>query len=378
MAVTHATPGATAAIQPEAAAPPTARWREPESRGAGRIVGRAVLWVLLVGFAVLFLYPFAWLIAASLKPRGQVFDNRLIPETIVPGNYAEVWSELPLLSWMFNSVAIALLAATAVAISSSLVAFGFAYFRFPGRSLLFALVLGTMMLPGAVTMIPTYLIWQHLGLLGTWAPLWAMNLFGSAFYIFLQRQFYLGLPRDLFEAARLDGASYWRMFWRIAMPLSLPSFVIVFLFEFQASWNNLQAALIYLNAGSVEEFTAPLGIAYAMTKYKPHGGRAGRLPVRHGRLAARDPADARPLRLRSALLHRRHRHDGSHRLTGVTRRGGRMRLHSTTESYARSAASWASARASSGDFSPSSAAVTALLSSVVMSCPAGEALNVSP
>lgn len=132
-----------------------------------------------------------------------------------------------------------------------------------------------MMLPGAVTMVPQYLIWNQLHLVGTWVPLWGMNLFGSAFYIFLQRQFFLGLPRELFEAARIDGASYWGLFRRIAMPLSIPSFIIVFIFEFQASWNNLQAALIYLNAGSVDEFTAPLGIAYAMTKYSPTNGGHG-------------------------------------------------------------------------------------------------------
>ncbi len=272
------TPG-VAVPAPEVAAPLVApprrsRWRRAIAQPR-TLVGRVVLAAILVVFALLFLYPFAWLLAASLKPRGQVFDNRLIPETWMPSNYAEVWNQLPLLSWMGNSVAIALLAATTVAISSSIVAFGFAYFRFPGRSLLFGLVLATMMLPGAVTMIPIYLIWKETGLLGTWVPLWGMNLFGSAFYIFLQRQFYLGLPRELFEAARLDGASAWKMFWRIAMPLSIPSFVIVFLFEFQASWNNLQAALIYLNAGSVEEFTAPLGIAYAMTKYSPSAGGQG-------------------------------------------------------------------------------------------------------
>ncbi|MFK4114656.1 carbohydrate ABC transporter permease [Microbacterium sp. NPDC006705] len=246
------------------------RFRTPKT-----VVGRVTLAAISTGFALLFLYPFAWLLAASFKPRGEVFDNRLIPQTFVPENYAEVWNQLPLLSWMFNSVAIALLAATAVSISSSIVAFGFAYFSFPGRKLLFGLVLATMMLPGAVTMIPVYLIWKETGLLGTWVPLWGANLFGSAFYIFLQRQFFLGLPRELFEAARIDGASYWGLFWRIAMPLSVPSFVIVFLFEFQASWNNLQSALIYLNAGSVDEFTAPLGIAYAMTKYSPTAGGQG-------------------------------------------------------------------------------------------------------
>ena len=246
------------------------RWYRPTS-----IVGRVLLWVLLVLFSLLFLYPFIWLLAASVKPKGQVFDNRLIPETFKPGNYAEVWQQLPLLHWMGNSILIALLAAALVAISSSVVAFGFAYFKFPGRTFLFGLVLATMMLPGAVTLIPQYLIWKNLGFLGTNVPLWGANLFGSAFYIFLQRQFFLGLPRELFEAARVDGASYFGLFRRIAMPLAIPSFIIVFLFEFQASWNNLQAALIYLNAGGVEDFTVPLGIAYSMTKYAPGNGGQG-------------------------------------------------------------------------------------------------------
>lgn len=135
------------------------RLRQPKS-----LVARIVLNVILVLFALLFLYPFAWLIAASFKPRGEVFDNALIPKTFVPENYVEVCNQLPLLNWMGNSIAIALLAAGAVAISSSIVAFGFAYFRFPGRGLLFGLVLATMMLPGAVTMIPIYLIWKETGL----------------------------------------------------------------------------------------------------------------------------------------------------------------------------------------------------------------------
>lgn len=279
MAITQQTPGVSQPM-PEQVAVAEAdraggRARRRSRRGPKSVVTRTLLTALLVGFGLLFLYPFAWLLAASFKPRGEVFDNSLIPKTFLPENYVEVWNQLPLLSWMWNSVAIALLAAAAVAISSSIVAFGFAYFRFPGRNLLFGLVLATMMLPGAVTMIPIYLIWKETGFLGTWVPLWGANLFGSAFYIFLQRQFFLGLPKELFEAARIDGASYWGLFWRIAMPLSIPSFVIVFLFEFQASWNNLQSALIYLNAGSVDEFTAPLGIAYAMTKYSPTAGGQG-------------------------------------------------------------------------------------------------------
>ncbi|MFF1572216.1 carbohydrate ABC transporter permease [Leifsonia sp. NPDC058292] len=246
------------------------RWYKPKS-----VIGKVVLWIVLVVFGLLFLYPFAWLLAASFKPRQEVFDNSLWPKTFTPQNYLEVWNQLPLLSWIGNSIVIAVLAAGLVAISSSIVAFGFAYFKFPGRTLLFGLVLATMMLPGAVTMVPQYLIWKNLGLIGTWIPLFGMNLFGSAFYIFLQRQFFLGLPRELFEAARLDGASYWKLFTKIAMPLSIPSFIIIFLFEFQASWNNLQAALIYLNGGGVEGFTVPLGISYAMTTFSPTNGGHG-------------------------------------------------------------------------------------------------------
>jgi multiple sugar transport system permease protein len=251
---------------------------EHVARPGGRVrrrLRRGVVIALLVLMTVVFLYPFAWLLAASLKGRGQVFDNSLWPTPFRWDNYATAWEQLPLGNWMFNSVGIALLAAVSVAVSSSLVAWGFAHFRFPGRNFLFVLVLATMMLPGAVTMIPIYLIWKELGALGTWIPLFGANLFGSAFYIFLQRQFYLGLPRELFEAARIDGASYWKTYWRIVFPLSVPSFIIVLLFEFQASWNNLQAALIYLNAGSPEDYTAPLGIAYAMNRYSPTAGGQG-------------------------------------------------------------------------------------------------------
>src|SRR3954454_2086383 len=249
--------------------------RRRRQRSTGSRVGQAFYWAVLIVFAALFLYPFAWLLAASLKPRGEVFDNRLIPETWVPGNYAEVFNQLPLLSWLFNSLVIAITAAALVTISSSIVAFGFAYFKFPGRKVLFGLVLATMMLPGAVTMVPQYLIWRGTGLVGTWVPLFGMNLFGSAFYIFLQRQFFLGLPRELFEAARIDGVGYFGLFRRIALPLSIPSFIIIFIFEFQASWNNLQAALIYLNGGSPSNFTVPLGLNYAMVKYSPTNGGHG-------------------------------------------------------------------------------------------------------
>ena len=132
--------------------------RTPRGKAA-----RLLLWTALTAISCAFLYPLAWLIAASLKPRAEVFDNALVPRTFSPQNYVQVWSQLPLVHWVANSFMIAVLAASLVTVSSAMVAFGFAYFRFPGRNFLFGLVLATMMLPGAVTMVPQYLIWKNLG-----------------------------------------------------------------------------------------------------------------------------------------------------------------------------------------------------------------------
>lgn len=229
-----------------------------------------VAWLLLLaGVTVLFLYPFVWLVSASLKPRSQVFDNRLVPETFAWGNYVRVWEAAPVLDWLVNSVTVGLAAAAAVTVSSALVAFGFAYFRFPGRNALFGLLLATMMLPGAVTMVPVFLLWDALGLVGTHVPLWAHNLFGSAFYIFLLRQFYLSLPRELFEAATLDGAGYLRLFRSIALPLSVPALVIVFVFELRASWTDLVRPLIYLRDS--ELFTIPRGLKALLDQFGQSG-----------------------------------------------------------------------------------------------------------
>jgi len=228
---------------------------------------------VLLGLSVLFIYPFVWAISASLKPREHVFDNRLIPEVWQPSNYTEVWDIAPVLTWFLNSVYIGVLAAATVTISSAIVAFGFAYFRFPGRNALFGLVLATMMLPAAVTMIPVYLIWNELGLVNTQYPLWVMNLFGSAFYIFLLRQFFLGIPRELFEAARMDGDNFFTMFWRIAMPLAKPALVVAFIFELQASWNDLMRPLIYLRDDAL--FTLPLGLKTILDSFGQGGGGEG-------------------------------------------------------------------------------------------------------
>ncbi len=219
---------------------------------------RVVYFALLAVAVTAFVYPLVWLVSASLKPKDQVFDNRLVPETVRLQNFVDVWSAGPVLRWLLNSVGVGLMAAVTVTLSSALVAFGFAFFRFRFRGALFGLVLATMMLPGAVTMIPVYLIWNHLGLVNTQVPLWAQNLFGSAFYIFLLRQFFLEVPRELFEAARVDGCSFFGLFWRIAVPLCRPALLIVFVFELQASWSDLMKPLIYLQ--SQDYFTMPRGL----------------------------------------------------------------------------------------------------------------------
>lgn len=277
MTASQQAPGAAAApVADLAGAPAPAsgpvsppRSTHTDRSGRGRFARAAHLLILLFA-SVMFLYPFVWLLSASVKPRTEVFDNHLIPQHFRLANYRELWDYAPLLTWMINSTVVALAAAISVTISSSLVAFGFAYFRFPGRNALFGLVLATMMLPGAVTMIPIFLIWNKLGLTGTQVPLWAQNLFGSAFYIFLLRQFFLGVPRELFEAARVDGCGFFALFWRMAIPLARPALIIVFIFEVQASWTDLLKPLIYLQDPQL--FTVPRGLKSVIDTYGKAGG----------------------------------------------------------------------------------------------------------
>jgi multiple sugar transport system permease protein len=292
----QATPlGTSAATPPIPQALDTRERRSPRPQGSW--FKQALFITILLGLAIIFLYPFVWLASASFKPSADVFDNRLIPD---------VWSwpfdrqqsdprgifglDIPFARWVFNSIWLGVLAAGLTMLASAMVAFSFAYFRFPGRSALFALVLATMMLPGMVTMIPEFLIWNEIGKwtadggrfdflphIGTRTqyPLWMPALFGSAFYIFLLRQFFLGIPRELFEAARVDGDSYLSMFRRIALPLAKPALIVVFIFEIQAKWFDLQRPLIYLAGGEAGLFTLPLGLKTVLDSFGLGGGGEG-------------------------------------------------------------------------------------------------------
>ncbi len=249
-----------------------ARERQPSRRDSiqwGKVIRRALFIALLILFTIIFMVPFLWLLSASLKVRADVFNNTWIPDPIAWENYVNVWQVTPMLTWFKNSVLVGILAAAAVTISSAAVAFGFSYFKFRGRDFLFGIVLATMMLPGVVTMIPVYLIWNALGQVNTFTPLWAMNLFGSAFYIFLIRQFYLTLPRELFEAARVDGANYFRMWWNIALPLTRTALIVVFVFEFKASWTDLLKPLIYLQNSAL--YTLPRGLKAVLDQFGQGG-----------------------------------------------------------------------------------------------------------
>lgn len=239
--------------------------RRPRTTVAGRVL--SVLALVLTAAA--FTYPLIWLISASLKDRAHVFDNALIPDPVAFANYVDVWRAAPLLLWIVNSVLVGLAAAAAATLSSAVVAYGFARFRFRGRNALFGLVLATMMLPSAVTMVPVYLEWHAVGLATTQVPLWAQNLFGSAFYIFLLRQFFLGLPGEVFDAAKVDGAGHLRTFVRIALPLTVPALIVVFVFELKAAWTDLIKPLIYLR--DADFYTLPRGLKVILDRFGEGG-----------------------------------------------------------------------------------------------------------
>jgi multiple sugar transport system permease protein len=230
----------------------------PRSHPLAYFGGRLLRYAALIGLTILFIAPFIWLISNSLKDAAHAFDENWIPQPVAWSNYVRIFQEVPLLLMARNSVIVSVLGVLAVLLSSSMIAFGLARLKFPGSNLIFLAVLGTMMLPGAVTMVPVYLIWQRLGLVNTLYPLWLGNLFGSSFYIFMLRQFFLTLPQEIIDAGRVDGASFYRIFWQLMLPLVRPALLSVAIFEFQAKWNDFMGPLIYIQDPALR--TLPLGL----------------------------------------------------------------------------------------------------------------------
>ena len=234
-------------------------WRKRPGQ-ATRIV---LTYLALAIGAFIFLLPFFWLLSTSLKPQSEVY---VFPPTFFPRvfrweNFPEAWTYQGMMfdRWLLNSVLIAALVMVGAVASSTLCGFGFARISFPGRDLWFMAVLASIMLPGAVTLIPLYVGFYSIGWLDTIKPLTVPAFFGGgAFNIFLMRQFFKGLPIELEEAAIMDGASRLRILWQIFIPLSRPAMATVAVFTYQAVWNDFYLPLIYLK--SQEKLTVALGI----------------------------------------------------------------------------------------------------------------------
>jgi len=210
---------------------------------------RLLLYIVMIVLSVLFMIPMVWMVSTSLKLQGQVFADPpiWIPDPIVWYNYIEVLQVAPLLRWLGNTCVVTVAATLGTLISASMVGFGFARLRFPGRDVLFALLLATMMLPGIVTMIPTFIMFKELNWLDTYLPLIVPSYFGGGAYnIFLVRQFYLTIPTDFDDAARIDGASNWMIWARIMLPLNAPVLTAIGIFSFVGHWNEFMGPLIYL------------------------------------------------------------------------------------------------------------------------------------
>ncbi len=225
-------------------------------------------WLLLVGLAITFLLPLAWMISTSLKSPADLQGVRWIPEPLAWGNYREAFSFGLWGRWAFNTVIITVFGVVAAVFATSLSAYAFARLRWPGRDVLFGFVLATMMLPGVVLLIPQFIIFTNLPAFGfqgskswvnTFLPLIVPGfLGGSAFNIFLLRQFMRGIPMSLSESAKLDGASDLRILWSIIMPLSRPALATIAIFAFQGGWQDFMGPLIYLQ--SEQLYTLQLGL----------------------------------------------------------------------------------------------------------------------
>lgn len=223
---------------------------------------------VLIAVAVIFVAPFLWMASTSLKTVEETSSASpgLLPHPAQWDNYRQVWyhEKLDFPLYLRNTVVIALLATTGAVFSSSVVAYGFAKIRFKGRRVLFVLMLGTMMIPFPVTMVAQFTIYHWIGdvlglqMLGTNRPLWVGAWFGSAFNIFLLRQFFLTVPDELIEAARIDGCTEFGIFARVMLPLARPALTVVALFTFLGSWNDFLGPLLYLQRP--EQYTLALGL----------------------------------------------------------------------------------------------------------------------
>ncbi len=233
-------------------------------------INKTVVFIILAVAAVAFLLPLVWMISTSLKPKDQIFTYPLIwlPDPPQWLNYGKALNNpsFKFLLFLQNSLYYAISSTIGVVISCALVAYAFARLRWWGRDFWFIITLSTMMIPYPVTLIPLFLIFKEMGWVGTFKPLIIPNFLGAPFFIFLLRQFFLTIPMDLSDAARIDGANDWNIFWRVILPLTRPALITVALFTFLNTWNDFLGPLIFLNDG--EKYTLAVGLAAFRGQYR--------------------------------------------------------------------------------------------------------------
>ncbi|HMP39404.1 MAG TPA: carbohydrate ABC transporter permease [Roseiflexaceae bacterium] len=234
-------------------------WRS--RRGQDSLATALVLLILCTG-GIVVLLPFFWMLSTSLKAAEQVY---LSPPIWLPyppqfENYLTALTRVPFHVYAMNTTIIVSLVLVGTLLSCSFAAYGFARLRAPGKDFIFMMVLATLMLPGAVTLVPTYLMFNLIGWVGTFLPLIVPAYFGSAFFIFMLRQFYMTIPVELEEAAHMDGASVYRIWWSIILPLSKPVLATVSVFTFVGTYNDFFTPLIYLSRE--EQRTIAVALSY--------------------------------------------------------------------------------------------------------------------
>jgi len=240
---------------------------------SGLLASKIFIFSFLALLSFIILVPFVYLFTSSLKTSAQYFKIPIewIPSPALWSNYSYVFVELKFYIYMWNSTFLAVSSVVLSVLSSSLIAYGFARFKFPLRNGMFILVIATMMLPGQVTMLPLFIYFKSIGWLGSYKPLLVPQLFGSAYLIFLIRQFYITLPREIDEAAKIDGCGYLRIWWNVIMPQAKPVLIVSALFVFLGSWKDVFGPLIYLSdrssyplAVGLLYFTSPTSNAYTL------------------------------------------------------------------------------------------------------------------
>ena len=199
--------------------------------------------------AILILLPIISMVSTSLKPMEEImsYPPTLFPKEVKWDNYAKAWNSAPFTRWTLNTAFLTLINTFISVIVNSYIAYGFAKVDFKGKKFLFTLVLSTMLIPGFVTLVPTYVMYSKIGWVNTYLPLIVPSLFGSAFYIFLMRQYYLGIPNELIESAKIDGASHFYIWRKIMLPLTKPSLATVAIFTFKGVWYDFLGPLLYIN-----------------------------------------------------------------------------------------------------------------------------------